>query len=69
MTKTEAEVKADKEFGQFLIMNSQVEYKGIHSDVLGRFKPSVMKRLPIFEEKKKTKEVLTAVAILMSEMV
>ena len=50
-------------------MNSQVEYKGIHSDVLGRFKPNTMKRLPIFEEKKKTNEVLAAVAKLMSEMV
>ena len=69
MIKTEAEVKADKEFGQFLIMNSQVEYKGVHSEVLGRLKPSTLKRLPVFEEKKKTSEVLTAVAKLMSEMV
>jgi hypothetical protein len=50
-------------------MNSQVEYKGVHSDVLGRLKLNTLKRLPVFEDKKKTTEIREAVAKIMSEMV
>ena len=68
MAKTEAEVKADKEFSQFLIMNSQMEYSSsIHAEFLQKVKN--LKRFPLLDDSKKNHEMMKAVAKLLSEMI
>jgi hypothetical protein len=67
MNKTEAEIKADKELAQYLILKSTEEYKTVHQEVVEKLKDK--KRLPQLDEAKKNKNLMQATASLLVNMV
>lgn len=69
MSKTEAEIAADKEFAQYIIITSTKvqDYKSIHEEFKTKTKDK--KRLPIFDDKKKNQDVMKAFAAIMTAMI